>query len=290
MKVPAVIDLHMHSVVSDGTDTPQELISRVKDAGITLFSLTDHDAFNGCETVRRTLGADDPAFIDGIEVSCRDAEGQYHILGYGFDRDAAAMKTLVETGHGYRMKKLAVRLAYLKETYGFDFSDEDRASLAALNNPGKPHIAKLMIRYGYAPTVSEAIRTYLNGVHVPDAYIRPEQAIEAISASHGIPVLAHPSLGRGDENIVGDDMEKRLKKLIGFGLSGVEAFYSGFTPFLQAEILAFADRFGLYVTAGSDYHGENKKVRLGDTHLLPENGYPDGLCRFLERVSQTPMR
>ena len=116
--------------------------------------------------------------------------------------------------------------------------------------------------------------------------IRPEVAIEAILSANGIPVLAHPSYGSGNDLIVGKEMESRITRLRGYGLKGIEAFYSGFSPALQQELLAFAHQYRLYVTAGSDYHGSNKLVQLGDTNLDASNPYPDGLLRFLQDVKK----
>ena len=79
------IDLHMHSTVSDGTDTPQELLRRVREAGIRLFALTDHDALKGCAMIRKVRSAGDPRLLNGVEFSCQDEQGKYHILGYHYD-------------------------------------------------------------------------------------------------------------------------------------------------------------------------------------------------------------
>ena len=284
MSRPLKIDLHMHTAVSDGTDTPEEIVERVKEAGIELFSVTDHDAIKGCCAVTRRLRPGDPAFLAGAEFSCKDGEGQYHILGYGYDPEAESIRGLVDMGHGFRMSKLKKRLDFLKERFGFAFSDEDVAALTALDNPGKPHIGNLMVKYGYAGTKEEAIRQYINQFHAGSEYVRPEQAIRAILGAGGVPVLAHPSYGRGDDLILGEDMDRRLRKLIGFGLQGVEAFYSGFSAKLQNEVLAFAERYDLFVTAGSDYHGRNKLVRLGDTNLPDTGELPAGIQRFLKHV------
>ena len=276
------IDLHMHTMVSDGTDTPEEILLRVKEAGIGLFSVTDHDAIKGCAIVQSCAKAGDPAFITGVEFSCKDEEGQYHILGYGYDPEKPSMREAVEAGHALRVGKLQKRLDFLENRFGFVFSERDIAKLFALDNPGKPHVGNLMVKYGYALTKESAIRDYLNQYHAGSDYIRPEDAIQAILAADGIPVLAHPSYGRGDEIILGSEMDRRLQKLIRFGLQGVEAFYSGFTPKLREEILAFAEKYALFVTAGSDYHGQNKLVQLGETGFSREMEYPQGLLRFLE--------
>lgn len=278
------MDLHIHTNVSDGTDSPLGLISSVKSAGLTLFSITDHDATDACSIVKSSLSAGDPAFIFGVEFSCKDEDGKYHILGYGYDSQAPSIRKIVDVGHNFRINKLKKRLDFLEKEFGFGFSEEDRKSLFALKNPGKPHIGNMMVKYGFAPTKEFAIERYINKFDIKSEYVRPEDAILAILGAGGIPVLAHPSYGRGDELVIGEDMDKRLKKLIGFGLKGVEAFYSGFTAALQKEILSFAEKYCLYITAGSDYHGENKLVRLGDTNLNKDNEYPKGLKRFLNDV------
>ena len=286
MAHPRMIDLHIHTTVSDGTDTPEAVLAHVREAGIGLFAVTDHDAVKGCGVIRSIRTTDDPAFLTGVEFSCRDEEGKYHILGYGYDPDAPSIQKLVEIGHGYRMNKVNARLEFLKTEFGFTFPAEEIRQLLALDNPGKPHIGNLMVRYGYAETKEQAIRDYINKLRGRTQFLRPEEAIRGILAGGGIPVLAHPSYGSGDELIVGDEMDNRLRKLLDFGLQGVEAFYSGFTKRLREEVLSLARRYELYVTAGSDYHGANKLVRLGDTGLGDPALWPEGLRRFLTVISE----
>lgn len=285
------IDLHMHSVVSDGTDTPVQIISRVKEAGIDMFSLTDHDAIAGCISIRKRLGKGDPLFVNGVEFSCRDDKGKYHILGYGYDEKGVSIQKAVSRAHDLRMEKVRARLAFLEEQFGFFFSQEDLEELLGRPNPGKPHIGNLMVRYGYAPTRDEAIREYINKKKVPNAYLKPEEAVGAILKSGGIPVLAHPSFGSGGERIEGEELEKRLCRLMDMGLAGVEAFYSGFSKKLILENLSLAKKYRIYVTAGSDYHGTNKLVQPGDTNYAQmvdarRADAPEGLVRFLEIIKE----
>ena len=284
MRYPKRIDLHIHTTVSDGTDTPEELLVCVKEAGLELFSVTDHDAVKGCRIIRAIRTDSDPRFVPGVEFSCKDKEGKYHILGYDYDPEAESIQKVIETGHQYRMNKVRGRLELLKKEYGFTFPEEEITRLMAMDNPGKPHIANLMVQYGFADTKEKAIQQYINRLRFRGEYVRPEEAIEGILAGGGIPVLAHPSYGSGDQFIVGDEMDRRLQKLLGFGLQGVEAFYSGFTEKLRREILSFADRYDLFVTAGSDYHGKNKLAVLGNTGFDNTADCPIGMRRFLERI------
>ena len=277
------IDLHMHSTVSDGTDTPEQILEKVKQAGIGLFSLTDHDAIKGSQEILTMLKEDDPVFIPGVEFSCQDEEGKYHILGLAYDPESPSIQEVVNMGHNYRMDKVRGRMAKLTEEFGFIFPEDEVVKLLDRDNPGKPHIGNLMVKLGYAQSKEQAIRELINKVHFRGQYVRPEEAIRGILGAGGIPILAHPAYGSGDQLIFGEEMTERLERLIGFGLQGLEAFYSGFTPRIRREMLSLAERYDLYITAGSDYHGHNKLIELGDTGLEGQE-YPEGLQRFLKKV------
>ena len=181
------IDFHMHTTVSDGTDTPEQIIGIVRDAGITLFSVADHDSIKSSVMIKSLLTENDPGFFSGVEFSCRDDEGKYHILGYGYDTNAESLKKITEFTHNNRMKKARLRLEYIKADYGFEFPREEIENLLRMDNPGKPHIGNLMVKYGYAPTKEIAIKDYINKLRVRTDYIRPETAIEGILAAGGVP-------------------------------------------------------------------------------------------------------
>lgn len=291
MTLHGKMDFHIHSNVSDGTDSPQDILRMVSDSGISVFSLTDHDATKGCKIIRSLLDESDRytgvTFITGVEFSCKDECGNYHILGYGYDPDGKSIREVIEKGHTYRMEKVRARLEFIEKEFGFSFPGEEIEALYSMDNPGKPHIGKLMIKYGYAKTIGQAIKDYIDKIHFGNKYIRPEEAIDGICSSGGIPVLAHPFFGSGDQLIIGEQMEERLSKLTGLGLQGVEAFYSGFSPKQIGQMLSLADRYNLYVTAGSDYHGRNKLIELGDTGMEENEPIPERLEKFLEALELT---
>lgn len=284
MYIPEKIDLHMHTTVSDGTDTPEEILGKVRDAGIRLFSVTDHNAIGGGKRIHAVLQPGDPRFITGVEFNARDQFGQYHILGYRYDPEGESIRELEELGHRYRMEKLEARLNFLRDEFGFEFPKKDLETLYAMDNPGKPHIGNLMVRLGFTDTKETAITQFINKLHVRGKDIHPADVIIGILGSGGIPVLAHPAYGSGDQLILGDEMDKRIQRLMKFGLQGIEAYYSGFTPRIRNEMLGLAEKYDLYVTAGSDYHGKNKMISLGDTGLDDPAEYPEGMLRFLEQV------
>ena len=259
---PDKIDLHMHSTVSDGTDTPEELLAKVREEGISLFSVTDHDDTKAGSIIRSVRKADDPLFITGVEFSCKDKLGKYHILGYGYDPEAESVRHVVQTGHNYRMEKVISRIDFLRTEFGFEFPQEELDALLAMDNPGKPHIGNLMVKYGFAETKEQAITEYINKHRAGSRYVRPEEAISGILGAGGIPVLAHPCYGSGDQLILGDDLARRLSRMKEFGLKGMEVFYSGFTGKLRTEMLSIAEQFGLFITAGTLLTSEHTSQRM----------------------------
>jgi len=276
-----LIDLHMHTTISDGTDSPAELLEKARGIGLEMFSVADHDAIKAGLIIQEILKEGDPVFINGVEFSCRDEEGKYHILGYGYDPEAPSIRHLIEKGHSFRMEKLNARLDFLKTEFGFVFPQDELDKLYKLDNPGKPHIGNLMVKYGYADTKNNAIHNYINKLRIANKHLRPEEAIEGILGGRGIPVLAHPISGDGDQLILGLELELRIKRLLNFGIKGLEVFYFGYTPKMRDELIKYAERYNLYVTAGSDYHGDNKMIDMGDTGLDEVDELPEGMQRFI---------
>ncbi len=280
------IDLHMHTTISDGTDGPEEIVSHILDKGIRYFSVTDHDAVTASKIIPKLLPNGPISYISGVEFSCKDELGKYHILGYGYDPDGASIHEVVARGHQLRVVKLQERLKALKDTYQIELQDQQVEELLKLDNPGKPHLARMLVESGYAPDKATAFSKYLNTIHIKSAYLRPEEAIEGIVVSGGIPVLAHPLFGSGEESLTGEELSIRVARLKKMGIRGLEAFYSGFSKTQTEEVLTLAAKEDLYVTAGSDYHGRNKKVQLGDTGTLLASDWPPELLDFLRDVNK----
>ena len=139
------IDIHMHTNISDGSDSLEEIIIRVREAGLDLFSVTDHDAIKAGTDLPLLYAKCAPEerlpYIRGVEFSCKDEQGKYHILGYGYDPEVPGIGEVVREGHELRMKKTSARLEFLKEEFGFEFPEEEITELLSRDNPGKPHIA-----------------------------------------------------------------------------------------------------------------------------------------------------
>lgn len=255
-------DLHLHSSVSDGSDTPLELLEKVRASDIDIFSLTDHDTYLGCEMIARNLREGDPAFVGGIELSCRDKLGKYHILGYGYNIRKQSIRAAADITHNARREKALNRIAFLEDVHHFVFSEEEINNLLQMENPGKPHFVELLLKHGYVPDKAAGF-ALMSEYRGKERRLTPDEAIDAILRSDGIPVLAHGILGDGSDSLTREEIDSRVERLKGFGLMGLECFYSSYTQEQTGIMLSLAEKYNLMVTAGSDYHGSRKPVPLG---------------------------
>lgn len=266
-------DLHMHSTASDGSDAIPVLWEKIRQSGIRVFSVTDHDTIAGTLEMEK-LVAGSVVFIRGVEFSCVSPMGKSHILGYGFDPEDAILKNALESVRTLRANKLANRLKYLKEAHGIMFTDKELQWLHAQTTPGKPHMAQILVKRGLAKDMTDAIHGLLS---FPDGEIRIDahMAIKAILHAGGAPVWAHPLGGEGEPALPESEFFPLFEELLSFGIRGLECYYSRYTQEQVAFLLAQASARGLYVTGGSDYHGANKKnIHLGK---LNSDSAPIGL-------------
>ncbi len=241
-----LINLHAHSTWSDGTLPPERLAAEAARAGVKYFSLTDHDMTGGWAEMEPALKAAGMAYCYGVEISTCLHEN-LHILGYGVDPADGGLAARLEEFRGRRVARIRKILGLLSGL-GIEIPFEElRASGAG--TVGRPHIADAMIRRKLVPTRSQAFKRYL--APGAPAYAAPngptvEEAIKTITAAGGAAVLAHPG-------VVAKILDLGAWK--DAGLSGIEAFYPAHSASTIREFTALAARFGLFVTAGTDYHG-----------------------------------
>ena len=258
-----LIDLHIHTQASDGTDSIRELLTKIKQQGIRVFSVTDHDTVDGAREMAAQVDLSE-IFISGVEFSCKTPLAKCHILGYWIDCDNDELQTALQEGERLRRKNLEVRLAFLKREWGIAFPQEAVDRLYAMKSVGKPHIAREMLKLGWGRDIDDAIQNYMNGCKVQNDRIDAEMAIHAIQAAGGIAVWAHPLGGEGSRHLSAEEFEKRLEVLRGEGIQGLECFYSRYSGEEAAYLRRRAESLGMPVSGGSDYHGENKTISLGE--------------------------
>ena len=249
------VDLHSHTTASDGLNSPADNMKLAKEAGLVALGITDHDSVNGIEeamVAAERLGIE---VIPGIEVSTVENGQDVHVLGYFIRyKDQNFLNQLDELQRA-RDRRNEMMLEKLGEL-GIEIQIEEvRKKLRREGaNVGRPHIAEVMIDKGVVQTMEEAFREYLgkNGkAYVNPIRISPEEGIEIIKAAGGIPILAHPGL-------YGDD--EMVERLIRYGVKGIEAFHPDHNDEEEQKYQQMAERYGILVTAGSDFHGSRKGV------------------------------
>lgn len=260
------IDLHMHSTCSDGSDDPLTLLEHVREAHITTFSLTDHDTIKGNAIIREHV-QQDMTFINGIEFSTITPIRQAHILGYGFDETNEVLIEAIQKGEALRKHKLEVRLGYLKQQ-GVILKEEDIDDLRSLEIAAKPHIARALIKNGYGSTITEAINTYLSGCPQENDRLDARSAIKAIKAAKGRVIWAHPLGGENVKRMSEERFYKQLRFLLDAGIEGLEVYYSRYNQDEVAFLENVANKYHLLISGGSDYHGKNKNIHLGELNAF----------------------
>lgn len=266
-----IVDLHMHSKYSDGTDWMSLLVRNLKENGITIFSVTDHDTVDFYKNITKydMSKLNGMRLIPGIGFSCKTELGKCHILGYDIDVDNVILTNTIAMTKALRNKKLINRLQFLKDKYGIVFGEEDKKYLAMQNTVGKPHIANVLVNKGLAENIRDAISKFLSNIpNDEDDRIDAKIAVDAIVAAGGIPVWAHPLGGEGEKRLYEEQFTKQLHCLVSKGIQGIEMYYCLYSSDdrrLMKSVLMknnYADK--LCISGGSDYHGRNKNVRPGE--------------------------
>lgn len=256
------VDLHMHSTYSDGSDHVEELYHNVIKVGIDIFALTDHDTIAGIAPMQKQIKAP-VRFIPGIEFSAITKYREAHILGYDYDPSNQTFLAAIDEGVQKRRAKLDHRLDYLKEQFDIAFAPADLAYLYSLNAAAKPHLARMLMKYGYCSTISEGIEKYIKGCPGDHDRLDYRTAIKAIRAAGGIAIWAHPLGGEHMRHFEKWEFERQLDLLLQAGIQGLECYYSRYNEKEIAMLVEACHKHHLLISGGSDYHGENKNIALG---------------------------
>ena len=259
-------DLHIHSNCSDGSDTVDELAEKIKKAEIEIFALTDHDTVEGCKLMSEKF---ETGFIKGIELTCLLEDIKCHILSYGIDIENPKLKELIEKGKILRRKKLETRIHYLKDTWDFEFTKEELDWLYSRKSIVKTHLANILVKRGLAENNIAAMEKYLNGCKTGNTRFDGKEAIETIQQAGGIAVWAHPLGGEGEKHLAFDAFIPKLEKMLKYNIQGLECYYSRYNKEEIKFLTECAEKYSLYTTGGSDYHGTNKNIPL--TKLNTDN-------------------
>lgn len=268
-----MIDLHTHSIYSDGSLSPTELVKKAKKIGISALALTDHDNADGLSEFIKACNTFHIEGIPGVEFSVEEDEEtgkQLHIVGLFIEYESKVMEEFARHMKSKRLDR-AVKIIKKLNSLGFNFQNTDIENIQRHNMIGRSHIAALMLKKGYISTIQEGFEKWLGAgkpAFVPKPSFNPGWIIELIHKMKGLAILAHPVLLQYNTY---EKLYTTIKNLKEKGLDGVEVFYP-FTPVkLAHRLLDWCQELDLLVSGGSDFHGLEIKPNVflgtGDGNL-----------------------
>jgi predicted metal-dependent phosphoesterase TrpH len=264
---PGAIDLHTHSSVSDGTETPAQLIRAAVTAGLGAVALTDHDSTAGWHEAFTAATGTGLTVIPGMELSTNYGPASVHMLAYLFDpADATiiAETARIRDGRLHRAERIVEKIA---RDYDLTWDDVLAQSTDG-GTLGRPHIADALVAKGFVPNRSAAFESILHwqGGYYEKYYApSPLEGVRMIVAAGGVPVLAHPAT-HGRYRVI---EERAVEQLVDEGLFGLEIHHRDNTDDGKVRLYELARKFGLVVTGSSDYHGLGKPNRLAENTTEP---------------------
>ncbi|MEP6693854.1 MAG: PHP domain-containing protein [Chloroflexota bacterium] len=259
------IDLHTHSIASDGALTPTQLIARAAERGVKIQALADHDTLMGvaeavAEGDRRGLRV-----IPATELNTESEWGDVHVLAYFVDPGDQALEDKLRWLRENRGRRIELMVEKLN-ALGYPVSVDRVREIAQGGSLGRPHLAQALFEAGHVPTYDSAFDTLISKdapAYVSRVGLAPLEAVELVRKHGGVPSLAHPG------TVI--DLERLLPQLVDAGLAGIECYYGSHTPAFTAQCLRLSGRYGLVPTGGSDFHGRGEHgTDLGGVFVPPE--------------------
>lgn len=254
------VDLHAHTTASDGKLTPEELVARAKAVGLRAVGIADHDTFGGVDAAiqaGKELGIE---VIPAIELSCEADGHDLHLLGYYMDYHHPELLERLQYFRDIRERRAFLMVQKLNEL-GYPISWERVLEIAGdAQAIGRPHVAQALLEAGLVSSWQEAFDRLIGDgkpAYVPKAKMTPKEAIELVLAYGGVPVVAHPAL-----NTTPDYVEQMIQ----WGLRGIEVYHTRHSPEDVEQYRSLAEKHGLLITGGSDFHGISEEINDSDEH------------------------
>lgn len=281
------IDLHAHSTVSDGTDTPTGVVLAAREAGLRVVALTDHDTFDGIAEATAAGARVGVEVLPGMEMSCEREGVSVHLVTYGCDPAYAPLQAELAKIRGGRDERVGA-IAEKLQRLGMEVTAEEILAKAGdAASVGRPHVADVLIQKGYVEDRSDAFDRYLyegGPAFVPRYMCELERAIRLVHRAKGLAFLAHP-WGRGSRSALPPEYVEHLA--VDLELEGIEVDHPDHDAATRELLTELGFRAGLIRTGVSDYHGLGKATPLGENTTRP-SAYQEVLRRIRLRGGVLP--
>ena len=271
-----MVDFHVHSIYSDGTDELALIFKKAKEIGIEYLSITDHDTIASQKEALNLSENYNISYVTGIEISA-EYPLTLHILGYNYNIDDTDFTNQISELKVYRDKR-NLKIVKNFQDLGFDINLNEVISEAKGNIVGRPHFASVLVKKGYFNNRKEVFEKFLSKgkpAYENKKRFSIEESIQLIHDAGGLAVWAHPYSAVNNN----EELANLMRKLVDYGIDGMEVYYSSYDENMVSNLKEAANKFNLFCTAGSDYHGKNKTVPLGVNIDI------DNIKKFFKRLN-----
>ena len=284
-----MIDLQTHSIYSDGSLSPTELVVKARQVDLKVIALTDHDTVEGIAEFLAAGKKYQQVVVPGVELSAESSlplNGHLHVLGFFIDHQSQELQRSLEFLRRHRQER-ALKMIDKLNRIGFSITPEELKATVGTGVAARPHIARIMLDKGYVKSMHQAFIDYLSkGApgFVEKVKYSDQEVIRLINNNGGLSIAAHPHLMNYDTF---EELAKKILELQKMGLDGVEVYYPGYSRNFTLKLKKLAKQFGLSISGGSDFHGTFKdNIELGTGR--GDLNVPDAVYDALKSVVSEP--
>ena len=264
-------DLHCHTVFSDGTVTPRGMVEQAQQLGLEGLAITDHDTNAGWDEARQAAQDLGMPLLPGTEITAQDGHVSVHMLAYLYDPEDPVIAVLFAKTREARLTRTRTMVERISRDYPITWQDVlDQVKEGSKTTVGRPHIADALVKAGVYADRSQAFAGVCSSgsaYYLPTPSPTTHQVLAAVNHAGGVLVVAHPGAVSRNPVLLSD---QQIAALAGEGLGGLEVWHRDNPPEQRRRLLALAQRWGLLVTGGSDWHGQGKPNRMGENSTSDE--------------------
>ena len=258
-------DLHCHTVFSDGTVTPRGMVEQAQQLGLEGLAITDHDTNAGWDQARKAAHDLGMPLLPGTEITAQDGRVSVHMLAYLYDPEDPVISGLFAKTREARLTRTRTMVERISRDYPITWQDVlDQVKEGSKTTVGRPHIADALVKAGVYADRSQAFAGVCSSsspYYLPTPSPTTHQVLAAVNHAGGVLVIAHPGAVSRNPVLLSD---QQIAALAREGLGGLEVWHRDNPPEQRRRLLALAQRWGLLVTGGSDWHGQGKPNRMGE--------------------------
>lgn len=259
------VDLHNHSLYSDGSMSPQEIVKAAKEAFVSILAITDHDVLEGSKELLRIGEKEGLHVISGVEVNAIEGKDNIHVLGYGVNLEDEIFNRRIK-GNREKLDQISIILIDKLKAVGYNVSVEEFHRASYSMSYGGWKALYYFLEKGITDSLTDGFRLYDEyqcGYDIVD-FPSVAEVVNWIHEANGIAILAHPGVSLLKPDMTNEEFYATLSQFLSYGLDGIECYYPKHSNMVTETCVRVCKERGLYITTGSDCHGAFQKSKIGE--------------------------